>query len=121
MKFGTKLKMLRTMRSLDQEGMSKLLNVSQPVYSRYESNEKAAKANDSFIKRVAAEFKVEQQWLLNDDANVSIVFEKGSIGSGATGMIGEIENYYSVPKDFMDAFLKQQEMLEKLLEKLVHP
>ncbi|OJU73865.1 MAG: hypothetical protein BGO09_00495 [Bacteroidetes bacterium 47-18] len=124
MKFGTKLKTLRTARNLDQDEMSRLLHVSQSVYSRYENDEKSVKADDAFVQRVAEEFGVSAKWLVNEDSNINITFEKDSIHTGATGMsgigvIGQVENYYSVPKDFMDAFIKQQKMLEKLLEKLI--
>lgn len=50
MSFGLKLKLLRTLHNLDQEKMSKLLNVSVPVYSRYESNQKKVNELDDFVK-----------------------------------------------------------------------
>lgn len=117
MSFGTKLKMLRTQFKLDQEQMAKRLNVSPPVYSRYEANKKSILPGDEFIHRVAGEFDVTPEWLIADGDN-HVIFESGSISSGGTG-IGPIENYYSVPKDFMDAFLKQQKMLEKMFAKYI--
>lgn len=100
--------------------MSKLLRVSQSVYSRYENNEESVKADDPFIQRLSEEFGVSAKWLVNDDSNINITFEKDSIQpGGVTGVIGQVENNYSVPKDFMDAFIAQQKMLEKLLEKVM--
>ena len=121
MKFGNKLKLLRSMRSLDQDAMSKLLQVSQPVYSRYERNEKEVKEEDPFLERVSEVFGVSGEWLKSEDNTTTIVYENGSIASGATGtgIIGNVENYYAVPKEFMDAHIRQQELMEKLLEKLM--
>ena len=117
MSFGIKLKMLRTQYKLDQDQMAKRLSVSQPVYSRYEANKKSITPDDDFVTRVANEFDVTPEWLTTyGDRNV--YFENGSIATGATG-IGQVENYYSVPKDFMDAFLKQQKMLEKMFLKYI--
>ncbi|HRB30018.1 MAG TPA: helix-turn-helix transcriptional regulator [Ferruginibacter sp.] len=117
MSFGTKLKMLRTQYKLDQDQMAKRLSVSQPVYSRYEANKKRITPSDDFVNRVACEFDVTPDWL-TADADQNVFFETGSIATGATG-IGQVENYYSVPKDFMDAFLKQQKMLEKMFTKYI--
>ncbi len=117
MSFGIKLKMLRTQYKLDQDQMAKRLSVSQPVYSRYEANKKRITPSDDFVNRVAGEFDVTPDWL-TADADQNVFFETGSIATGATG-IGQVENYYSVPKDFMDAFLKQQKMLEKMFTKYI--
>lgn len=46
MSFGTKLKMLRVTNKLNQDKMSKRLKVSQPVYHRYENDEKDVTEND---------------------------------------------------------------------------
>ncbi|HAO03552.1 MAG: hypothetical protein IPO46_06485 [Chitinophagaceae bacterium] len=86
-------------------------------FSRYEANKKSITPDDDFVTRVANEFDVTPEWLTTyGDRNV--YFENGSIATGATG-IGQVENYYSVPKDFMDAFLKQQKMLEKMFLKYI--
>ncbi|MBK8928312.1 MAG: hypothetical protein IPM72_01280 [Chitinophagaceae bacterium] len=63
---------------------------------------KSITPDDDFVTRVANGFDVTPEWLTTyGDRNV--YFENGSIATGATG-IGQVENYYSVPKDFMDAF-----------------
>ena len=62
-----------------------------------------------------------RKWLTSEeDNNISIVFEKDSINTGSTGVIGQIENYYVVPKDFLDSFTKQQQLLERVLEKFLN-
>jgi transcriptional regulator with XRE-family HTH domain len=40
MSFGRKLKMIRIEHNYDQKKMIEILNTSQPVYSRYENDEK---------------------------------------------------------------------------------
>lgn len=117
MSFGIKLKLLRTMHKLDQNKMSERLNISQPVYSRYENDDKKVSLSDTIVQKVAKEFNVTGEWLTSTD-NTNIVFENGSITNGATG-IGKIDHYYSVPKDFLDAFIKQQKMTEEILAMLV--
>ena len=44
--FGENLELLRVIHNLSQEEMSKRLNVSPPVYSRYESGEKEVDENN---------------------------------------------------------------------------
>ena len=105
------------MHKLDQDKMSKRLNVSQPVYSRYENDDKKAKPTDDFVKKVSEEFNVSFDWLTSPD-NTNIVFENGSISAGANGVIGKIDNYYSIPKDFLDAFIEQQKMTKEIIAML---
>ena len=117
MSFGKKLKMLRMSHNLDQNSMGQRLNVSQPVYSRFENDKIALEENNDFVRRVIEEFTVTQKWLMSDDNN-STILESGSISTSANGL-GQIENYYNLPKDFMDAYFKQQQqMLEMILNKL---
>ena len=91
MSFGKKLKMLRVINKLNQTEMMQRLTVSQPVYSRYENDEKEVTENDEFVKRVVEEFDVTSKWLIaeNDSTNI---FESGSISTSANGL-GQIENY----------------------------
>lgn len=117
MSFGKKLKTLRVYNQLDQIKMSQRLNVSQSVYSRYENDEKEVKETDEFVKRVAEEFDVTKSWLLTENDN-SFLLGKNSSPAG-TYPTGQIDNYYNLPKDFMDAYFKQQQqMLEMILNKL---
>jgi len=116
MSFGKKLLTLRVTNNLNQNEMARKLNVSQPVYSRYENDEKDVTENDPFVKRVAEEFDATRKWLLNDDDTSSIepAKSKGNPNSGTT------DNYYSLPKDFMDVYFKQQQqMLEQILSVVV--
>ena len=87
------------------------------MYSRYENDEKVVNENDAFVNRVTKEFGVTSKSLMAEDGNAAI-FESGNIATAANGM-GQIENYYSLPKDFMDAYFKQQQqMLEQILNVL---
>ena len=109
--------MLRMSHNLDQNSMGQRLNVSQPVYSRFENDKIALEENNDFVRRVIEEFTVTQKWLMSDDNN-STILESGSISTSANGL-GQIENYYNLPKDFMDAYFKQQQqMLEQILNVL---
>lgn len=110
MSFGNKLKILRVSNRLDQETISKKLNISQPVYSRYENDEKEVSEENPIVKRVAEQFNVTAKWLLEPLTNV-LAEEESSYEL-------QKENYYRVPKDFLDAFLKQQEMTGRMLELL---
>ena len=107
MSFGNKLKILRVSNKLDQETISKKLNISQPVYSRYENDEKEVNEENPVVKRVAKEFHVTAKWLLGS-ANDLVAEEDSGHPSGN-------EDYYRVPKEFLDALLKQQEMTERVL------
>lgn len=113
MSFGNKLKMLRVCNNLDQDTISKKLHISQPVYSRYENDEKEVNEDNPVVKRVSEEFDVPVKWLLTTE-NTNYVSETGP-DSRPTDT-----NYYSVPKDFMDAFLKQQQMTEQMLKLLTN-
>jgi transcriptional regulator with XRE-family HTH domain len=91
---------------LNQNEMSLKLNVSQPVYSRYENGDKEVDEKDEFVKQVAIEFDVTRKWLLNGD---DITNNEESHNSAT-------ESYYNLPKDFMAAYFKQQQlMLEQIL------
>jgi len=71
--------------------------------------------NGDFVRRVIEEFSVTQKYLMSDDNNI---LDSGNIATIAGG-IGQTENYYSLPKDFMDAYFKQQQhMLEQILNVL---
>lgn len=107
MSFGKKLKTLRFIQQLDQNTMCKRLSVSQPVYSRYENDEKQVNENDEFVKRVAKEFGVPIK---------SLVGEDDAVANFETTSDAKTEYYYNLPKDFMDAYFKQQQqMLEQIL------
>jgi transcriptional regulator with XRE-family HTH domain len=117
MSFGRKLKMLRVHNGLNQNQMSKRLNISQSVLSRYESDKKRLTEYDDIVQRVVDEFKVSPKWLVAEDGNTTI-FQSGSIATGSQG-IEQIENYYSVPKEFMYVWFKQlQQLLEQILNLL---
>ena len=117
MSFGKKLKTLRVINQLDQNDMCKRLNVSQSVYSRYENDEKKVTENDEFVKRVAEEFDVSTVWLATGDDDAAVL-KKGSI-TGVTNGTVQPENYYTLPKDYMDAFFKHQlHLMEMILNKL---
>jgi transcriptional regulator with XRE-family HTH domain len=112
MSFGKKLLALRIKHNLNQNKMSERLNISQPVYSRYENDEKEVTESDDFVKRVAEEFDVTRKWLLSKEDNA--VFE-----SFVSNNNSPLENYYNLPKDFMDVYFRQQQqMLEKILNVL---
>ena len=107
MSFGNKLKILRVSNKLDQETISKKLNISQPVYSRYENDEKEVNEENPVLKRVVKEFHVSAKWLLGS--------RDGLVAEEEHGYSTGNENYYRVPAAFLDALLKQQEMTEQLL------
>lgn len=112
MNFAKKLLTLRVTNNLNQNEMARKLNVSQPVYSRYESGEKEVRENDDFVKRVAEMFDVTRKWLLDED-DIQLIEQPLLKDLNTAANVG---NYYALPKDFMDVyFLQQQQMLEKIL------
>ena len=113
MSFGQKLKQIRKTGRLTQQEMSKRLFMEQPAYSKYE-NDKIIPTSD-IIKRVADAFDVSTDWLLQPEVN-NVNFNEGSINNGA--VIIQLGKYYAVPKDFMEAFIKQQQIIEELLQQL---
>ena len=120
MSFGTKLKMIRIEHKLDQNAMCKQLLVSQTVYSRYENDEKEVDENHPFVIAVAEAFNKSAKWLVAPDHKNNAVFESGSIVNG--NGIGQVENYYSFPKNVMDTMLHtidtQQSMMKEILQML---
>lgn len=111
MSFGNKLRMLRVSNNLDQDTISKKLHISQPVYSRYENDEKEVNEDNPVVKRVSEEFDVPVKWLLTAQNNS---YSPETEGEGRL----PVNAYYSVPKDFLEAFLKQQQMTEQMLKLL---
>jgi transcriptional regulator with XRE-family HTH domain len=63
--FWRRLKQLRIQYGLTQQEMSERLCMAQSTYSRYEND--VSKANTGIIIRVAKEFKVSTDWLLNTE------------------------------------------------------
>ena len=114
MSFGTRLKMLRIKYKLGQESMSKRLNVSQPVYSRYENDEKKIAENDPFVIRVAEEFKISREWLVAEDDDDFIVGKHDPVNYNNQGS----GNNYILPGEFFDILLKQHELNEQILRLL---
>jgi transcriptional regulator with XRE-family HTH domain len=116
MNTGTKLKLLRILHDLDQAKMAKLLNVSQPVYSRYENNEKSLAPDSLIVRRIHEEFDINYEWLVDTEIDP---FQFTMAGAGNSKAGEQTNNYYSVPKEFMDVFLVQQQLFEKLIKKFL--
>ncbi len=114
MSFGNRLKQLRKQYNFTQGQMSEKLAMEQSTYSKYENDKLSP--NIEIIKRVAADFNISTEWLIEPDGN-HVTFEQGSTNNG-NGLI-QTENYYAVPKEFMDAFLKQQQMIDLLVKELL--
>lgn len=114
MSLGIRLKQLRKQNNFTQEQMCEKLMMEQSLYSKYE-NDKIS-PNVEIIRRVASVFNVSTEWLMQPDCS-QVTFEEGSINNG-NGFI-QTKNYYAVPKEFMDAFFKQQQMLEVLMKQIL--
>lgn len=114
MPFSKRLKQLRRQHGLTQQQMSERLHIDQSVYSKYE-NDKISPCMD-FIARVAEEFKVSTEWLTLPDQN-AVTFENCSINQN--GYV-QAHNFYTIPKEAFDTFIQQQQLLQELLQKLLH-
>ncbi len=112
MSFGNKLKILRISHRLDQDTISKRLHISQPVYSRYENDEKQVDEHNLMVKKVAEEFGVTPDWLLSSENN--ILHDAAAAGHH----LSKDMNEYIVPPTFLDTLLKQQQMTEQLIKYL---
>ena len=112
--FGKNLELLRVIHNLSQEEMSKRLNVSPPVYSRYESGEKEVDENNEFVKQVAAEFGITAIALVSKEINIKI-FEDGK--AEATSFdIKQMGKCFMMPKEFIEVFFKHhQQSLEQVV------
>lgn len=62
MSFGIRLKTLREEVGLTQEELGKIINVSKPTISRYESN--SNEPNSEILKKLASFFKVSIDYIL---------------------------------------------------------
>jgi DNA-binding XRE family transcriptional regulator len=114
MSFGRKLKMIRTEHNLDQKGMSEILHVSQPVYSRYEKDKKVVNENSPIAIKVAECFKVTIESLVEDEVKNKTTFKKADISS-SKGIDKIQNNNINVPKDMVDALLNQQQITLEIL------
>ena len=92
--------------------MSEKLMMEQSTYSRYE-NDKSTPGMD-VINRVVSEFNVSLEWLMNSESK-TVIFENGSVNHSLV----QTDNYYAVPKEIIDALLKQQENISALLQQLL--
>lgn len=99
MSFGKQLKQLRKQYNFTQEEMSNKLAMEQSTYSKYE-NDKII-PNIEIVKRVANEFNVSPEWLMQSDNN-TVTFEHGSTNNG-NGLV-QTEYYYAIPKDLWTHF-----------------
>ena len=112
MSFGNKLKIVRVSHRLDQDAISKRLNVSQPVYSRYENDEKEVNENNALVKKVAEEFHIDVTWLLSQGDEK--VYDLHTCNDPQ-------KNYgAAIPKELADAIIKQQHMMEQMMQMLIH-
>ena len=118
MSFGKKLKMLRVINKLNQTEMMQRLTVSQPVYSRYENDEKEVSENDGFVIRVSLEFKVTLEWLFDENDSSIFITQKTAQPEVVNGN-EKPESIYTIFKDYIEAcFKQQQQMLEMIMNKL---
>jgi transcriptional regulator with XRE-family HTH domain len=113
MAFGDKLRKIRIDNKLNQVEMSSRLAMEQSNYSRYENNKTIPTID--LVNRVAGEFGLEVDWLMQND-NSTVIFEGGSTNNGD---VIQTENYYAVPKELIENWLKQQEQVTTMLRKIV--
>lgn len=112
MSFGDRLKKIRQSHHFTQTEMSKKLHMEQSNYSKYENNKAVPAAH--IINRICSEFKVSADWLLCSEPETDSLLKENK-KSNLT--VTQSEHYYYVPKKLLDAYLKQQQLLESLLEK----
>lgn len=69
MSFGKKIAYLRTNREISQNSLAKVLNVSRPTISLYETDDREP-TKDTLLK-IAKYFKVSVDYLIDDDCPIN--------------------------------------------------
>jgi transcriptional regulator with XRE-family HTH domain len=115
-----RLKKLRKDLGLSQVQMGHRLNVEQSTISKYETNNQDI--NLHLLQRLNEEFGIDpNEFIVTNNKNVH--FEKGSVVNG-NGVV-QSENYYAVPKEFIDSIMSTQlqilSFLDLIAKKLSNP
>lgn len=123
MSLGVKLRKLRQSRNLSQADVAFQLDISQPAYNKWESDQ-AKPSIDKLIK-ISELFEVELQELFDNEANVIIsnnTFENSSIVYPKDSTINMqspelIENIMQNQKQISQLIELQNKLIENLLKK----
>lgn len=108
---GTKLVRLRKNRGLSQTEVAGELEVSQPAYHKWESDE--AKPSLENIVKISRFYEVELTDLLEDIFSQTNTDNKNS----AISIFGNPTVNNSISENFLDSLLKNQDQITHLIEK----
>jgi transcriptional regulator with XRE-family HTH domain len=90
--------------------MAESLHIEQSTYSKYEAGKLTL--NTEIAKRIADTYDVDLNWLLSNNGNTYNVETNN-------GNIGDYHTYNEAPKELIAQILKQQELLNQLLQKML--
>jgi transcriptional regulator with XRE-family HTH domain len=109
---GFKIKTLRQSRSLTQEGMAELLNMSHSNYAKLERGE-----IDMTIKRlqeIAKIFGESAQNFIPNETNTNYT----NCSNNHTCVVGHNQGTIQIPSTELDALRKQMEMFDQALQRM---
>jgi transcriptional regulator with XRE-family HTH domain len=113
--YGMKLKMVREMRGMTQEGVAQRLGIAQNTYSKYETNQ--IKISAEVLQKLAEVFEVSPMDLMSPQPAV-INFEQNH-----GNVIGHVENLITSQKELYEQMLASKdaeiERLVKLLDSIM--
>ncbi len=111
MSLGTKLKQLRQNRNWSQADVAYKLDISQPAYNKWETDQ--SKPNLDKLGKISEVFEIEIQDLFDSDGNVIIsnnTFENSNIVYPKDSTV----NIQS--PELLQSIMKNQEQISKLIE-----
>lgn len=113
--YGEKIKMIREIRGFSQELMASKLNMAQNTYSRIENNQ--TKLTAEMLEKISKELGVSPIDILSTEPAIV------NFGTVHGTLQGNIENFYTYQKEFLDAIkntvdamVEQNKTLIKLIE-----
>jgi transcriptional regulator with XRE-family HTH domain len=111
--YGTKIRLIRLSRGLNQEGVAQQLGIQQNAYSKIETNQ--SKVSDEMVERLASIFGVSVEDIKSPEP-VIINFHNNPNNNGAVINHGEIKNHN---EQLLQQLTQQLSIKDKQIEELM--
>jgi transcriptional regulator with XRE-family HTH domain len=112
--YGTKIRLIRLSRGLNQEGVAKELGIKQNTYSKIETNQ--SKVSDAMVEKLATIFGVSAEDIKSPEP-IIINFHNSPQSNGAVGVNnGEVKNHN---EQLVQQLTQQLAIKDKQIEELM--